>query len=47
LKGEPIPPLDGERLVERRTWNRAIPVTLGRFWCPGGDHGLEGRFRAS
>jgi len=34
-------------VVERRTWNGAVPVTLGRFWYPGGDHSLEGRFRPS
>ncbi len=34
-------------VVERRTWNGPVPVTLGRFWYPGGDHSLEGRFRPS
>lgn len=34
-------------VVERRTWNGDIPVTLGRFWYPGGDHSLEGQFRPS
>src|SRR5258706_874165 len=34
-------------VVERRTWNGDIPVTLGRFWYPGNEHSLEGRFRPS
>lgn len=34
-------------VVERRTWNGDVPVTLGRFWYPGDDHRLEGRFRPS
>ncbi len=34
-------------VIERRTWNGTMPVTLGRFWYPGGDHSLEGRFRPS
>lgn len=34
-------------VVERRTWNGDIPVTLGRFWYPGEDHILEGQFRPS
>lgn len=34
-------------VVERRTWNDTIPVTMGRFWYPGDDHSLEGRFRPS
>jgi GntR family histidine utilization transcriptional repressor len=34
-------------VVERRTWNGVVPVTLGRFWYPGGDHVLEGQFRPS
>jgi GntR family histidine utilization transcriptional repressor len=34
-------------VVERRTWNDRVPVTLGRFWHPGGDHALEGQFRPS
>lgn len=34
-------------VVERRTWNGTIPVTLGRFWYPGDDHSLEGQFRPS
>jgi GntR family histidine utilization transcriptional repressor len=34
-------------VVERRTWNGAIPVTLGRFWYPGDEHSLEGQFRPS
>lgn len=34
-------------VVERRTWNGNEPVTLGRFWYPGGDHRLEARFRPS
>ena len=42
-----LPPGEACLVVERRTWNRAVPVTLGRFWYPGGDHSLEGRFRPS
>jgi GntR family histidine utilization transcriptional repressor len=34
-------------VVERRTWNVAVPVTLGRFWHPGDNHSLEGQFRPS
>ena len=34
-------------VVERRTWNDNVPVTFGRFWYPGDDHSLEGRFRPS
>jgi GntR family histidine utilization transcriptional repressor len=34
-------------VVERRTWNDAVPVTMGRFWYPGDDHRLEGSFRPS
>lgn len=34
-------------VVERRTWNGTIPVTLGRFWYPGDEHSLEGQFRPS
>ena len=34
-------------VVERRTWNGDVPVTLGRFWYPGSDHSLEGQFRPS
>lgn len=34
-------------VVERRTWNDEVPVTLGRFWYPGDDHALEGNFRPS
>ena len=34
-------------VVERRTWNGDMPVTLGRFWYPGHDHSLEGQFRPS
>ncbi len=34
-------------VVERRTWNGDVPVTLGRFWHPGDNHSLEGRFRPS
>ncbi len=34
-------------VVERRTWNDTVPVTMGRFWYPGDDHQLEGRFRPS
>lgn len=32
-------------VVERRTWNGDVPITLGQFWYPGDDHRLEGRFR--
>jgi GntR family transcriptional regulator, histidine utilization repressor len=31
-------------LVERRTWNKNIPVTLVRLWHPGRQHRLKGRF---
>ncbi len=34
-------------VVERRTWNGDVPVTLGRFWYPGDEHALEGHFRPS
>lgn len=34
-------------VVERRTWNANVPVTLGRFWYPGGDHSLHGSFKPS
>lgn len=34
-------------VVERRTWNGTVPVTLGRFWYPGDNHSLEGQFRPS
>lgn len=34
-------------VMERRTWNGDVPVTFGRFWYPGDDHRLEGRFRPS
>lgn len=34
-------------VVERRTWNGTVPVTLGRFWYPGDDHSLEGQFHPS
>ncbi|PZU79611.1 MAG: GntR family transcriptional regulator [Sphingomonas sp.] len=34
-------------VVERRTWNDAVPITYGRFWYPGEDHSLEGAFRPS
>jgi GntR family histidine utilization transcriptional repressor len=34
-------------VVERRTWNGDVPVTLGRFWYPGDEHSLEGRFKPS
>lgn len=42
-----IEPGDACLVVERRTWNGAIPVTFGRFWYPGDDHSLEGRFKPS
>lgn len=31
-------------VVERRTWNGDVPVTLARLWHPGGRHKLKGRF---
>jgi GntR family histidine utilization transcriptional repressor len=31
-------------VVERRTWNGDVPVTLARLWHPGGQHKLKGRF---
>ncbi len=31
-------------LVERRTWNAGVPVTLARLWHPGARHRLVGRF---
>lgn len=31
-------------LVERRTWNGDVPVTLARLWHPGVRHRLVGRF---
>lgn len=31
-------------LVERRTWNGDVPVTLARLWHPGARHRLVGRF---
>lgn len=34
-------------VVERRTWNGPVPVTLGRFWYAGDNHSLEGQFRPS
>lgn len=34
-------------VVERRTWNATMPVTWARFWYPGDDHSVEGRFRPS
>lgn len=34
-------------VVERRTWNGPVPVTMARFWYPGDDHELEGAFRPS
>ncbi|WP_230482425.1 UTRA domain-containing protein [Sphingomonas sp. Leaf21] len=34
-------------VVERRTWNGVVPVTLGRFWYPGADHSLKGQFHPS
>jgi GntR family histidine utilization transcriptional repressor len=42
-----IEPGDACLVIERRTWNGSIPVTLGRFWYPGDDHALEGQFRPS
>lgn len=34
-------------VVERRTWNGDVPVTLGRFWYPGDEQSVEGQFRPS
>jgi GntR family histidine utilization transcriptional repressor len=31
-------------VVERRTWNGSVPVTLARLWHPGAQHRLTGRF---
>jgi len=31
-------------VVERRTWNGDVPVTLARLWHPGAQHRLIGRF---
>jgi GntR family histidine utilization transcriptional repressor len=31
-------------VVERRTWNGDVPVTLARLWHPGARHKLKGRF---
>ncbi len=31
-------------VVERRTWNGDMPVTLARLWHPGARHKLKGRF---
>ncbi|MEH3035553.1 MAG: UTRA domain-containing protein [Sphingomonas adhaesiva] len=42
-----LPQHDACLVVERRTWNEEVPVTLVRFWYPGGDHRLEGQFRPS
>ncbi len=42
-----IEPGEACLVVERRTWNDTVPVTMGRFWYPGDDHQLEGQFRPS
>lgn len=34
-------------IVERRTWNGAVPVTFVRLWHPGDDHRVEGNFKPS
>jgi GntR family histidine utilization transcriptional repressor len=34
-------------VVERRTWNGDVPVTLARLWYPGSQHRLVGRFEPS
>jgi GntR family histidine utilization transcriptional repressor len=34
-------------VVERRTWNGDIPVTLASLWHPGARHRLVGRFEPS
>jgi GntR family histidine utilization transcriptional repressor len=31
-------------VVERRTWNGEVPVTVARLWHPGAQHRLVGRF---
>ncbi len=31
-------------VVERRTWNGDVPVTMARLWHPGARHRLRGRF---
>ena len=31
-------------VVERRTWNGTIPVTLAKLWHPGNRYRLKGRF---
>jgi len=31
-------------VVERKTWNGDVPVTVARLWHPGGQHRLVGRF---
>lgn len=31
-------------VVERRTWNGEVPVTLARLWHPGSSYRLKGRF---
>lgn len=31
-------------VVERQTWNGAVPVTFARLWHPGEQHRLVGRF---
>ena len=32
-------------VVDRRTWNEAVPVTYARLWHPGGQHALVGHFQ--
>lgn len=34
-------------VVQRQTWNEAVPVTFVRCWYPGEDYSLEGDFRPS
>jgi GntR family histidine utilization transcriptional repressor len=39
-----VPPRSACLVVERRTWNGAVPVTFARLWHPGARHRLVGRF---
>lgn len=32
-------------VVDRRTWNQSVPVTLARLWHPDSRHNLVGHFR--
>jgi len=42
-----VPPGEACLVVQRRTWNDAVPVTFVSFWYPGENHSLEGDFRPS